>query len=76
MEIIICHEPYLLIVWLPLQIPEAIKQHVSELAKQLRIDGKELTGLMRSLAQIAFDVDFLEQVLAINENINDLSADN
>lgn len=53
-----------------------MQQHVSELAKQLRIDEQELAGLLRALAQIAFDQDFIEQVLAINENINDLSADN
>lgn len=53
-----------------------MQQHVSELAKQLRVGEQELGGLMKSLAKIAFDQDFLEQVLAINENINDVSADN
>lgn len=46
------------------------------MAKQLRIEEKELNGMLRGLAKIAFDQDFIEQVLAINENINDLSADN
>lgn len=53
-----------------------MKVHVTELAKQLRIQEQELAGLLRSLAQIAFDQEFIKQVLAINENINDLSADN
>lgn len=59
-----------------MQITDPMKQHVSELAKQLRIERQELAGLLQQLAKIAFDQDFIEQVLAINENINDLSADN
>lgn len=50
--------------------------HVAELAQQLRMDHEELEALLRNLAEIAFDADFLAQLLAINENINDLSADN
>lgn len=53
-----------------------MQNHVKELSKQLRIAEDELTGLLRQLARVAFDQDFIEQVLAINENINDLSADN
>lgn len=53
-----------------------VKQHVSELAAQLRIAEPELAELLRTLAHIAFDQDFIEMLLAINENINDLSADN
>lgn len=59
-----------------LQITDPMKQHVSELAKQLRIERQELSCLLQQLSKIAFDQDFIEQVLAINENINDLSADN
>lgn len=58
------------------QIPAVMTQHLTELSKQLRIEQAELTGLVRSLAKIAFDQDFIEQVLAINGHITDLSADN
>lgn len=59
-----------------LQIPDNILEHLKILAQQLRMSEIELTSTLQDLAKISTDSDFLKQVLAINEEITDMSADN
>ncbi|XP_055538576.1 uncharacterized protein LOC129726041 [Wyeomyia smithii] len=60
----------------PNKIPENIKAHLENLAPQLRMELFELTALMIDLANAVQDVDFVKQVLEINNSINEMSADN
>jgi hypothetical protein len=59
-----------------IQIPETVMAHVTQLAPQLRMDVAELVELLCSMAQLMMDHDFVKQILAINDSINSMSADN
>lgn len=54
----------------------ALHAHLDQLAAQLRMTGDDLTLLLRSLHDVMVDQSFVKQVLAINEEITDMSADN
>ncbi|XP_049539329.1 uncharacterized protein LOC125953666 [Anopheles darlingi] len=60
----------------PEMIPDPVLRHLDNLAPQLRMELGELVDLMVDLAASIHDVDFVRQVLEINNDINELSADN
>lgn len=60
----------------PEKIPDPVLAHLENLAPQLRMKLGELIDLMVDLAESVHDVEFVQQVLEINNNINELSADN
>ncbi|XP_055692053.1 uncharacterized protein LOC129795053 isoform X1 [Lutzomyia longipalpis] len=59
-----------------IKLPETVAGHVKNLAKQLRMEFEELLELLQDLADVAADQDFVQQTLAINETITEMSADN
>lgn len=59
-----------------IQIPENVKVHLNHLAPQLRLSVTEITDLLKSLSNVVNDQDFVKQVLAINDLITVISADN
>lgn len=50
--------------------------HIEQLSSQLHIDIPDLIKLLKSLYEIMCDQDFIKQVLAINDDITLMSADN
>lgn len=60
----------------PEKIPDPVMVHLENLAPQLRMPVGDLTDLMVDLAESVHDVEFVQQVLEINNHINELSADN
>jgi len=70
--------------WLPIanpviithQLPDYVGQHLSRLAPQLKIPLPELTELCKSLAEVVTDQSFISQVLAINDDIGNMSVEN
>lgn len=50
--------------------------HLKKLEPQLRLEHATLINMLKSLADIVTDVDFVKQSLAINNVIAVLSADN
>ena len=59
-----------------MQIPEIVLIHLENLAPQLRIELPELIDLMAKLAELVDDGEFVAQILEINDNINEMAADN
>lgn len=59
-----------------LKIPAAMMEHLKQISDQLRMDQKTIVEILQGLARIAFDQDFIQQVLDINENITEMSAEN
>lgn len=55
---------------------DGLRQHLVQLADQLRMKTGELTALLRSLHDVMVDQAFVKQVLDINDEINEISADN
>lgn len=49
-------------------------QHLSRLAPQLKMPLQELTELCKSLAEVVTDQNFVSQVLAINDDIGNMSV--
>lgn len=60
----------------PQKMPDNILAHLENLAPQLRMEQSELATLMGDLAESVHDVEFVKQVLEINNNITEMSADN
>uniref|UniRef100_A0A182MY29 Uncharacterized protein n=1 Tax=Anopheles dirus TaxID=7168 RepID=A0A182MY29_9DIPT len=60
----------------PEKIPDPVLAHLENLAPQLRMKLGDLIDLMVDLAASVHDVEFVQQVLEINSDINELSADN
>lgn len=60
----------------PSKIPENVLSHLQKLAPQLNMEYSDLLELCTSLAEAVTDQDFIKQVLAINDDINSMSADN
>ncbi|XP_055595746.1 uncharacterized protein LOC129746210 [Uranotaenia lowii] len=60
----------------PQKIPENLIIHLENLAPQLRMKVCELKTLMRDLADSVQDIDFVRQVLEINNHVTEMSADN
>lgn len=50
--------------------------HLTKLGPQLRVELPAMIDMLSTLANIVTDVDFVKQLLAINEVISVLSADN
>ena len=50
--------------------------HLKKLEPQIRIELTNLIGMLKTLADIAADTDFVKQSLSINNTIVVLSADN
>lgn len=50
--------------------------HLKKLEPQLRVELSTLVNMLKTLADIVTDVDFIKQSLAINNVIAVLSADN
>lgn len=55
---------------------DALLGHIEQLSAQLRMSSGDLTHLLRSLHDVMVDQTFVKQVLAINEEITEMSADN
>ncbi|XP_055373160.1 uncharacterized protein LOC129606706 [Condylostylus longicornis] len=58
------------------KIPDHVTTHIEQLAPQLNIDKIELLDIFKSIAEVVTDQDFIKQVLSINDDINEMSADN
>lgn len=58
------------------QIPETVMNHLRKLVPQLRLELPAMIDMLKTLADIVTDVDFVQQSLAINDVIAVLSADN
>ncbi|KAH8290137.1 hypothetical protein KR054_000323, partial [Drosophila jambulina] len=58
------------------KLPDSIKEHLSRLAPQMRMPLQELTELCKSLAEVVTDQNFISQVLAINDDIGNMSVEN
>lgn len=58
------------------QIPDNVMEHIEQLAPQLEFTTEELVDLLKSIAGVVLDQDFITQVLNINDTINEMSADN
>lgn len=58
------------------QIPDNLKCHLDVLASQLRMDLPTLINTLKISADIVADSDFVAQMLSINDDIAELSADN
>lgn len=63
------------LIW-AFQFPDHIQHHLEKLAPQLNMSQLELDTILRSLIQIIMDEDFIGQVLAINDDISNMSAEN
>lgn len=50
--------------------------HLEPLSVQLKIEKRDLILLLKSLTTIIYDQDFIKQMLAINDSITLMSADN
>lgn len=50
--------------------------HLNQLAPQLRLAVSEITDLLKCLSNVVTDQAFVKQVLAINDLITVISADN
>lgn len=50
--------------------------HLENLSAQVRVGKTELCTLLKSLYDILSDRDFVKQLLAINDHITAMSADN
>lgn len=50
--------------------------HLENLSAQIRVGKMELCTLLKSLYDILSDRDFVKQLLAINDHITSISADN
>ncbi|XP_037915112.1 uncharacterized protein LOC119654021, partial [Hermetia illucens] len=57
-----------------IKIPDTVKSHVEQAAPQMKLEYEELLGLIKSLAEVVSDQGFISQVLAINEQIGEMSA--
>ena len=53
-----------------------MQQHLEKLAPQLNMSLKELMKLLTSLAEVVMDQDFIKQLLVINDDIGNMSAEN
>ncbi|KNC23401.1 hypothetical protein FF38_00765, partial [Lucilia cuprina] len=60
----------------PNKLPDQVQQHLEKLSPQLNMPLKELTQLLGSLAEAIMDQDFITQVLNINDDIGNMSAEN
>lgn len=49
---------------------------MEKLSPQLNLSLKELTKVLSSLAEAVMDQDFINQVLVINDDISNMSAEN
>lgn len=58
------------------KLPDYVAQHLSRLAPQLKMPLPELTELCKSLAEVVTDQNFVSQVLAINNDIGNMSVEN
>uniref|UniRef100_A0A6P4EBI0 Uncharacterized protein LOC108041937 n=1 Tax=Drosophila rhopaloa TaxID=1041015 RepID=A0A6P4EBI0_DRORH len=58
------------------KLPDYVGQHLSRLAPQLKMPLQELTELCKSLADVVTDQNFIGQVLAINDDIGNMSVEN
>lgn len=59
-----------------LQIPESPMSHLKRLSSKMSIELNTLIEMLQTLANIVTDVDFIQQSLAINDTIANLSRDN
>lgn len=50
--------------------------HLIKLAAQMRIELSAMIDMLKTLAEIVTDADFVKQSLKINDTIVELSADN
>lgn len=50
--------------------------HLKKLVPQLRVELSAMIDMLSTLAGIVTDVDFVQQLLAINDVIAEMSADN
>lgn len=50
--------------------------HLENLSAQIRVGKTELCTLLKSLCDTISDRDFIKQLLAINDHITAMSADN
>lgn len=50
--------------------------HLDNLAEQIRLSKQDLCTLLKSLCDTMSDRDFIKQLLAINDHVTAMSADN
>lgn len=60
----------------PKRIPGSVIQHLECLAPQLRLELDDLLALLKLAADCMSDFDFVKQLLHINNDIGEMSADN
>lgn len=60
----------------PAAIGDQLLAHLDQLAEQLRLPAGDLCELMAELHDTMADQSFVQQVLAINDDITEMSADN
>lgn len=58
------------------KLPDHIIAHIEQLAAQLNMNYSDLFDMLKSLTEVVLDQDFVKQVLSINDDINEMSADN
>ncbi|KAL7736396.1 hypothetical protein ACLKA6_014859 [Drosophila palustris] len=58
------------------QLPDYVTQHLVKLSPQLNMSQQDLTELCKSLCEVVSDQNFIGQVLAINEDIGNMSLEN
>uniref|UniRef100_A0A1A9WXJ6 Uncharacterized protein n=1 Tax=Glossina brevipalpis TaxID=37001 RepID=A0A1A9WXJ6_9MUSC len=58
------------------KIPDQVQHHLEKLAPQLNMKQRELAKLLLSLAEVIMDQSFIDQVLAINDDIGNMTTEN
>jgi hypothetical protein len=58
------------------KIPDSVKAHIEQLAPQLQFDTETLVNILHDIAEVIYDENFVKQVLAIEDLITEISADN
>ncbi|XP_030375622.1 uncharacterized protein LOC115624913, partial [Scaptodrosophila lebanonensis] len=58
------------------KMPDYVTQHFGKLAPQLNMSQHELADLCKTLAEVVTDQNFISQVLAINDDIGNMSLEN
>lgn len=59
-----------------MQIPETMMNHLENLSAQIRLNKSDLCALLKTLCETVSDREFIKQLLAINDHVTAMSADN
>lgn len=58
------------------KIPETMMNHLENLSAQIRLSKSDLCALLKTLCETVSDREFIKQLLAINDHVTAMSADN